>query len=84
MISTSRKNRANHRLDDVRHQAATHADTQFRQQPTGYECAQYTHDEIDEQAIATTAHNLTGQPSGNDADNKECKQGFNAHALLQS
>ena len=21
---------------------------------------------------------------GNDADNKECKQGFNAHALLQS
>jgi len=32
----------------------------------------------------TTAHNLTGQPSGNDADNKECKQGFNAHALLQS
>ncbi len=45
------ENRANHRLNDVCHQAATHADTQFRQQPTGYECAQYTHDEIDEQAI---------------------------------
>jgi hypothetical protein len=69
-------------VDDSGNNAGAEVNTELRKQPTTDEGAYYSDDDIADDPKPGALHDLTGQPSGNDADDQYDQETFNRHVTL--
>src|ERR1700736_5425090 len=76
------QHRADRGVDDRSDNTHANVDAELRQQPVADEGAYDSDDEVAEDPIPGAAHDLAGQPSGNDADQQDDEETFTRHDTL--
>ncbi len=75
-MSAEKDDGADRRIDDRGSDADTQMNVQSRQQPAADERAGNSHDDVAEEAEAGAAHDMAGQPSGNQTDDENDDETF--------
>src|ERR1700730_2792050 len=76
------QHRADRGVDDRSDNTHPNVDAELRQQPVADEGPYDSDDEVADDPIPGTAHDMAGQPSGNDADQQDDEETFTGHDTL--
>jgi hypothetical protein len=74
-----KQNGADRGIDDGGNDSGSKSNTELRQQPAADECAKNPENEIPDQAKSSSAHDLTGEPPGDDANHEDDEKTFTGH-----